>query len=114
MNHKDKSPVLGGILSVVPGLGHIYAGRFSDGLRSFMFNAAFSGLTIYTAIHKEYMFTSVFGLIELILYSSNIYGGIDAVLQENSLYYIKNRNKLLKRIPVSNIHIISVRKEIGL
>ena len=113
-NHRDKSPLLGGILSIIPGLGHIYAGRFNNGLRSFLFNTAFSGLTAYTAIKKEYIFTSIFGLIELVLYTSNIYGGIDAVNQANALYYIKNRDDILKKIPVSRIHIISVRKEIGL
>ena len=112
--HKDKSPFLGGLLSLIPGLGHVYAGRISDGFRSLLFNSAFSGLTIYTAIHKEYLFTTIFGIIELTLYISNIYGGIDAVRQENAIYYTKNRDNLLKRISVSNIQIISIRKEIGL
>ena len=114
INYKKKNPVLGGVLSIIPGLGHIYAGRICDGLRSFLFNSAFTGLTIYTAFYKEYLFTSIFGLTEVILYAANIYGGIDAVQQTNSLYYIRNRDEILKSIPISNIQIISIRKEIGL
>ncbi len=114
LNYKSKSPVLGGILSLIPGLGHVYAGMYMDGIRSFLFNTAFTGLTLYTLKNREYIFSAIFGVIESVLYLSNIYGGINAVNHTNSSFYLKNRDEILKHIKIPDIDVKIIRKEIGL
>lgn len=114
MNHRDKSPVLGGILSIVPGFGHIYAGRFTDGVRSFFINSAFTALTVFSFYEGMPVLGGVFGVIEGFLYISNIYGGVNAVLQENARYAIQKRDYMLKNISIPPLDVITVRKELNL
>lgn len=115
INHRPKSPVLGGVLSIIPGLGHIYAGMYWDGIRSILFNFSFGLLTLYSYKHGEYLFSAGFGIIESILYVSNIYGGINAVKHSNRNYYINKRNSMLKHIHIKqNLEIKIIRKDIGL
>ncbi len=115
IKHRPKSPVLGGVLSIIPGLGHIYAGMYWDGIRSILFNFSFGLLTLYSYKHGEYLFSAGFGIIESILYVSNIYGGINAVKHSNRNYYINKRNSMLKHIHIKqNLEIKIIRKDIGL
>ena len=114
MNHKDKSPVLGGMLSVVPGLGHMYAGRFPDGFRSLLINAVFTTLTIFSLKEDMIILGGIFGTIEAVLYISNIYGGVNAVLQENARYIMQRRDYMLQNIPIPPLDVITVRKELDL
>jgi len=114
ISHHDKSPYIGGILALIPGLGHIYAGRLTDGVRSFIINGSFATLTIYSILQKGYIFAGLFGTIETVLYSANIYGGVNAVLQENARYYVETRDAILKKIPIPPLRILTIRKEIGL
>ena len=115
ISHRPKSPVLGGMLSIIPGLGHIYAGMYGDGIRSILFNLSFGLLTLYSYRHGEYLFSAGFGIIESILYISNIYGGINAVKHSNRNYYINKRNSMLKHIHIKqNLEVKIIRKDIGL
>lgn len=98
--HTRKSALVGGLLSVVPGLGHFYAGRKSDGVRDLLLNGVFIALTV-TAIVTGWGIPAVlFGVIEAVLYVSNIYGGINAVLKENARQTLATRDELLKMLPV--------------
>lgn len=114
MNHRDKSPVLGGILSIVPGFGHIYAGRFTDGVRSLLINSAFTALAVFSFYEDMPVLGGVFGVIEGFLYVSNIYGGVNAVMQENARYVIQKRDYMLKNISIPPLDVITVRKELNL
>ena len=71
----NKSPIIAAGLSIVPGLGRIYAGRPYDGLFSFM-TLSLSGNAAYMAIDQKRpyagpFFTAVF----IIAYLGEIYGG---------------------------------------
>jgi len=112
--HKNKSPLLGGVFSLIPGLGHLYAGRPPDSLRSFLINAAFISLTVFSLGHSMYVLGAVFGVIEAIFYIANIYGGVNAVMQENARYVIEKRNSMLKKIPLPPLDIIFLREKVGL
>jgi hypothetical protein len=112
--HRKKSPLVGGLLAIVPGLGHLYAGRFPDGLRSFLINTAFVSLAVFSFKEDMWVLGGVFSIIEGFLYASNIYGSVNAVLQENARYIIEKRDYLLKQIPVPPLNIITVRKELNL
>ena len=70
-----KSPAVAAGLSIVPGLGRIYAGRLYDGLFSFL-TLSLSGNAAYTALQQKRpvagpLFTAVF----MIAYLGEIYGG---------------------------------------
>jgi len=71
----NKSPIIAAGLSIIPGLGRIYAGRQYDGLFSFI-TLSLSGNAAYTAIDQKRpyagpFFTAVF----FIAYLGEIYGG---------------------------------------
>ena len=70
-----KSPFVAAGLSIVPGLGRVYAGRLYDGLFSFL-TLSLSGNAAYTALQQKRpvvgpLFTAVF----MIAYLGEIYGG---------------------------------------
>jgi tetratricopeptide (TPR) repeat protein len=78
-----KSPVLGGLLSVVPGGGHIYAGRVGDGIYSFLIVGTAALLSYYYYDRNEDVkFGFTLGAA-ILLYAGNIYGGINAVRNHN-------------------------------
>jgi len=114
MNFRKKSPVVGGLLSIVPGLGHMYAGRFPDGIRSLLLNAAFTSLAVFSFQEDMAVLGGVFSVVEGVLYISNVYGGVNAVQQENARRILASRDRMLKKIPVPPLDVITLRKEIGL
>lgn len=110
--HSPKSPVLGGMLAIIPGLGHLYAGRGVDGLRSFLINAAGIGLTVFCFVMGMPVFGVLFGVIETALYLSNIYGGVNAVMQQNARFIVDRRDELLKILTVPPLDVITLREEL--
>jgi len=80
-----KKPVFGALLSLFPGGGHFYAGRYGDGLYSLLVVGA-AGLLSYYYYDREEDIKFGFSLgAAIMLYAGNIYGGINAVRNFN--YY---------------------------
>jgi len=78
-----KQPALGGLFSLIPGAGQCYAGRFGDGLYSFLIVSSAALLSYYYFDRDEDLkFGLCFGAA-LLLYAGNIYGGINAVRNYN-------------------------------
>ncbi len=79
----QKRPRLAGFLAVVPGLGHLYSGRYQDALTAFVLN----GLTIwssYEAFEDDHPgLGSLLGLVSLNLYVGNIYSAVNSAHQFN-------------------------------
>ena len=75
----NKSELLAVSLSLIPGMGKIYAGRAYDGIYG-VFNL-FVSLQAYSAAtkNKNKFISSVFGLSSFVLYASEIYGSWRAV-----------------------------------
>ena len=75
----NKSELLAVSLSLIPGMGKIYAGRVYDGIYG-VFNL-FVSLQAYSAAtkNKNKFISSVFGLSSFVLYASEIYGSWRAV-----------------------------------
>jgi tetratricopeptide (TPR) repeat protein len=79
-----KSPLLAGTLSaLVPGSGHIYAGRYGDGITSLLLNGLFIAGTVVAIQQENYAVAGVTGLIGLPFYIGNIYGGVNAATKWN-------------------------------
>ncbi len=80
----QKSEVLAGILSaVLPGAGYVYAGRYGDGLTSFLINGLFIAGTV-TAVNNDWLpAAGLSGGIGLPFYLGNIYGSANAAKKWN-------------------------------
>ena len=75
----NKSELLAVSLSLIPGMGKIYAGRAYDGIYG-VFNLFVSLQGYSTATkNKNKFISSVFGLSSIVLYASEIYGSWRAV-----------------------------------
>jgi len=80
---RDKSPVWGGVLGLIPGLGYIYSGEYANGLRSLILNGLFAGAMVYSGVEDQWGAFAVISFFELTWYSGSIYGGIDAAQRYN-------------------------------
>jgi len=80
---RDKSPILGGVLGLIPGLGYMYAGEYATGLRSLILNGLFMGAMVYSGVEDQWGAFAVISFFELTWYSGSIYGGIDAAQRYN-------------------------------
>jgi hypothetical protein len=74
----DKSPAVGGVLGLVPGLGYAYAGEYANAARSLILNSLFIFGMIETAEDDEWGAFAAITFFEITWYSGSIYGGIDA------------------------------------
>jgi TM2 domain-containing membrane protein YozV len=80
-----KKPILGALLSLFPGGGHFYTGRYGDGLYSFLLVSTASLLAFYYYDRDEDIKFGFSLGAAIILYGGNIYGGINSVRNYN--YY---------------------------
>lgn len=71
-----KSPKLAGFLSIVPGAGQFYCGRYQDALVAFLLNGGLI-LAAYETFSKElYALGGVISFVEVGFYTGNIYGAV--------------------------------------
>ncbi|MEZ4525605.1 MAG: tetratricopeptide repeat protein [Desulfobacterales bacterium] len=78
-----KNPRVAGALSVIPGAGFLYCGRYRDGLAAFLFNGALI-LGAYTAFDNDNpALGSVIALVEAGFYAGNIYGAVNSAHKYN-------------------------------
>jgi len=79
-----KSEFLAGFLSaILPGAGYIYAGRYGDGITSFLVNALFIAGTVTAVTNDWYPAAGITGGIGLPFYLGNIYGSANAARKWN-------------------------------
>ena len=79
----DKSPRIGGLLGIVPGLGYAYSGEWGNMFRSILLNGLFGWAMFECADRDEWGLFAVTTFFELTWYSGSIYGGIDAAHRYN-------------------------------
>lgn len=78
-----KTPRVAGALSVIPGAGFLYSGRYRDGITAFLFNGALI-LGAYTAFDNDNpALGSVIALVEAGFYAGNIYGAVNSAHKYN-------------------------------
>jgi len=78
-----KDPTTAGVLSVVPGLGHVYCERYKDGLVAFLLNGLFLWATIESFHEDQEVLGAILGFIELGFYSGTIYSAVNAAHKHN-------------------------------
>jgi tetratricopeptide (TPR) repeat protein len=79
----EKSPVLAGMLSLVPGLGHIYLGEYAVAFTAFCWNGLF-GFATYDAFQRGHWGVgALLAALELLWYSGTIYGAVSGAHRYN-------------------------------
>ncbi len=78
-----RSPRIGGLLGLVPGLGYAYSGEYANAGRSLLLNGLFIGLMILAADDDNWGAFGLAGFFEITLYTGSVYGGIDAAHRWN-------------------------------
>ncbi len=91
---RDKSPRVGGLLGMIPGLGYAYAGEYGNALRSLILNSIFIYGMVDTAQNDQWGAFAVITFFELTWYTGSIYGGIDAAHRYNQ----NRRDQLIREI----------------
>jgi tetratricopeptide (TPR) repeat protein len=72
-----RSPVISGILSlIIPGSGHMYCGRWADGIISLLLNSFFIYNTYEARVRKDNVQELAYGIPEIFLYLSSVYGSV--------------------------------------
>lgn len=79
----DKTPKIGGLLGMAPGLGYAYSGEYANGLRSLILNGLFLFGMLDTADNGQWGAFSIIAFFELTWYTGSIYGGVDAAHRHN-------------------------------
>lgn len=73
---RTKHPVTAGLLSIIPGGGQMYCGRYQDALAAFLINAGLM-LSAWEAFDNElYALGGVISFVEFGFYSGNIYSAV--------------------------------------
>lgn len=80
---RDKKPMVGGFLGMIPGFGYFYSGEIANGLRSIILNGLFIYGMVDTADNDQWGAFAVITFFEFTWYSGSIYGGIDAAHRYN-------------------------------
>jgi tetratricopeptide (TPR) repeat protein len=88
---RPKSYPLAVGLGLVPGLGHIYAGRPGDGAFSLIMVGALSAITWFYADHQQWPRAALSGAFGAWFYGSSIYGAASA-----AKIYNRNRDQMVK------------------
>ena len=71
-----RSPLLAGLLSIVPGLGHFYLGQFGTGISALLWNGVF-GWALYETIRAGlWGLTALVGVLESLWYAGTIFGAV--------------------------------------
>jgi len=79
----NRSPRIGGILGLIPGVGYAYSGEYANALRSLILNGLFIYAMTDTADNKQWGAFTAITFFEITWYTGSIYGGIDAAQRFN-------------------------------
>lgn len=80
---KKKTPAMAGFLSIIPGGGFLYCGRYQDALVSFLLNSSLI-LAAHHAFENDNDFLGgVLSFVEAGFYAGNIYGSVSSAHKYN-------------------------------
>jgi tetratricopeptide (TPR) repeat protein len=78
-----KQPTTAGLLSIIPGGGQLYCGRYQDALIAFLFNGGLIWAAWESFDKDLYALGSVIGFVGFGFYAGNIYGAISDAYKYN-------------------------------
>jgi tetratricopeptide (TPR) repeat protein len=80
---QKKEPVLAGILSIIPGTGYLYCGRYRDALIAFLLNGGLIYAAYESFDEELYALGGIISFVELGFYTGNIYGAVNSAHKYN-------------------------------
>ena len=92
-----KSPKTAGVLSILPGAGYLYLGRYQDAFFSFLVNGAMIFAAYEALDHDLYVLGGILTFVELGFYAGNIYGATTSAHKINRSQKLDFIEKLKKR-----------------
>ncbi|MGB9498418.1 MAG: tetratricopeptide repeat protein [Dissulfuribacterales bacterium] len=95
----QKKPLVAGLLSIVPGGGYLYCGRYQDALVAFVVNSALIYGAYESFDENLYALGGIISVVELGFYAGSMYGGISSAHKYNKAKqteYIHSMEKNLK------------------
>jgi hypothetical protein len=78
-----KDPLLAGVLSIIPGVGHFYLGQWGVGLTSLAWNGLFLAATITAWLTGQWAIAAVLTLFELGWYAGGVFGAVAGAYRYN-------------------------------
>ena len=78
-----KAPALAGALSIVPGAGQLYCGRYEDALAAFLVNGALIWASYESFDHDLNALGGLLAFVGVGFYASNIYGAVSSAHKYN-------------------------------
>lgn len=103
----SKSPVIAGILSgCVPGTGHFYCQRYTDGLVALGLNGTFVAAAVESFDKRIYVAGGIASSVELVWYSGTIYGAVNAAHRFNRLKREEFIDRLRREFGDERTHLI--------
>lgn len=79
----SKNPVVAGLLSIVPGLGHFYLEEYATGITALAWNGLFAVATYEAFRHRQWGVGALLAALELLWYSGAIYGAVSGAERYN-------------------------------
>ncbi len=107
---EHKNPALAGWLSVIPGAGFLYCGRYQDALTAFLLNAGLM-LAAYESFKDDnYALGSVISFVELGFYAGNIYGAVGSAHKFNKA----KTSEFIENLKANTKVSLSMNKDMGM
>lgn len=78
-----KDPLIAGALSIIPGLGHFYLGRWGVGLTSLVWNSVFLFASVQAWLTGQWGVALVLTVLELGWYAGGIFGAVSGAVRHN-------------------------------
>jgi hypothetical protein len=78
-----KNPITAGILSIIPGGGYLYCGRYQDALTAFLVNSVLIYGAYESFDESLYAIGGLIAAVEMGFYAGNIYGGVSSAHKFN-------------------------------
>lgn len=94
-----KSPRVAGILSIIPGAGYVYCGRYKDALIAFLLNGGLAYAAYEAFDHDSHALGGLIAVVEMGFYTGNIYGSVSSAHKHNqskATRFIENLKKNTK------------------
>lgn len=112
---ETKDPLLAGALSLIPGLGHFYLGRWGVGITSLTWNAVFLFATVQAWLTGQWGVAVVLTVLELGWYAGGVFGAVAGAVRHNRDAVRNWRDDILHRYGASRelppMHVFDGKRE---
>lgn len=98
-----KNPTTAGLLSILPGGGQLYSGRYQDALTAFLINGGLIWAAWEAFDSEHYALGSVIGFVEFGFYTGNINGAVSSAhkYNRNRITEFRERLNAHRQMPLS-------------